>query len=132
VPKKANGTKQPPDLVQIVYVSCAAPGLTEADLDAIAECSRVRNAAAGLTGLLLHQGTSFYGVLEGPRRRVFQRMEAVIADRRHSGLRILREEPIDSRRFANWSFGLLPRPGKPDGDLARPEEFIRSFARRLK
>ena len=37
----------------------------------------------------------------------------IIADRRHSGLRILREEPIDSRRFANWSFGLLPGRGSP-------------------
>ncbi len=93
--------------MQLVYVSSAAPGLTPYDLEAIAASARARNAAAGLTGLLLHQGGSFYGVLEGPRSRVFQRMEAIIIDRRHAGLRILREERVAARRFANWELRRL-------------------------
>jgi hypothetical protein len=116
--------------VQLVYVSCAASGLTPDDLEAIAAVSRARNAAAGLTGLLLHQGGSFYGVLEGPRTRVFQRMEAIITDRRHAGLRILREEPVAARRFASWSFGTLPVPARHD-DRDRSEHFIWSLAKRL-
>jgi hypothetical protein len=114
--------------VQLVYVSSAAPGLTAADLEAIANASRARNAAGGLTGLLLHQGNSFYGVLEGPRPRVFRRMEAIITDRRHAGVRILREERVAVRRFANWSFGALPagREGAED-----PEAFIWTLASRL-
>ena len=107
----------------------AAPTLCEADLDAIAAVSRARNAAAGLTGLLLHQGDRFYGVLEGTQRRVFRRMETIITDRRHSALRILREEPIASRRFDNWSFGILPRS---DAVAAtRPEDFILNLSRRV-
>ena len=47
VPKNAHGTKQPPDLVQLVYVSCAAPTLTAADLDAIADCSRAATQPPG-------------------------------------------------------------------------------------
>jgi hypothetical protein len=116
--------------VQLVYVSSAAPGLTPDDLEAIADACRVRNAAAGLTGLLLHQGSAFCGVLEGPRTRLFRRMEAIITDRRHSGVRILREERVAARRFASWSFGALPAIARPD-ERVSPEDFIWSLARRL-
>ena len=116
--------------MQLVYVSSAAPGLTPDDLEGIAEVARARNTSTGLTGLLLHQGGSFYGVLEGPRTRVFKRMEAIITDRRHSGVRILREERIAAHRFANWSFGVLPVAAKLDIRDAS-EDFIWNLARRL-
>lgn len=123
------GTRLPAaDLLQLVYVSAAVPTLTADNLDRIAEASARRNESAGLTGLLLHQGASFYGVLEGPRRRVFQRMEVIITDRRHFALRILRETPILCRRFENWSFGTLPRTTETVGE---PEDFIRVLSRRL-
>jgi hypothetical protein len=99
------------DLIQLVYVSTAAPGLTADDLDAIAAASAARNAAAGITGLLIHQGDVFSGTLEGPERRVLARMEVIIRDPRHSRVRVLREAPISCRRFENWSFGSLPEAG---------------------
>ena len=117
--------------MQLVYVSSALPSLSAEDLDAIAAASRARNDAAGLTGLLLHQGRRFCGVLEGTERRVFGCMERIITDRRHFGLRILREEPITSRRFENWTFGMLP-PVKSTADSAgTPEEFIWKLSQRL-
>ena len=78
------------------------------DLDAIAavlarpQRSRRPDRAAAASG------ESFYGVLEGPRRRVFQRMEAIIADRRHARLAHPPRGADRPRRFENWSFGLLP------------------------
>jgi hypothetical protein len=116
--------------VRLVYVSTAAPGLSGRDLEQIAAVGGKRNAAAGLTGLLLHSGACFYGILEGPSRRVFSRMEAIIADRRHSGVRVLREETIASRRFENWSFSSLPAIGR--GPSETSEEFIWNLARRLR
>jgi hypothetical protein len=82
--------------------------MTQAELEALAENSRDRSGAARLTGLLLQHGEHFYGILEGPRRRVFQRIEEIIAEQGQRGVRILREEPIRTRRFANWSSGVLP------------------------
>jgi hypothetical protein len=117
------------DLIQLVYMSAAAPGLTPADLDAIACSSRARNKAAGITGLLLHQGDAFYGTLEGPERRVLQRMEVIIRDPRHSCVRVLREAAVPGRRFDNWSFGALPE-GQDGGE--RGESFIWSLARGLR
>jgi hypothetical protein len=124
------GRKTERDLVQLVFVSSADPGLTSADLDAIATVSRARNTAAGLTGFLLYQGDSFYCVLEGPRHRVFQRMETIICDRRHSRVEILREDSVTNRRFDNWSFGILPK-GQRSPTAGHPEAFIRSLAARL-
>ena len=116
--------------MQLVFVSSAAPGLTAADLDAIAGRARARNEAAGITGLLLHRDPYFYGVLEGGRRQVFARMEEIITDRRHSRLRILREEGIRSRRFDNWSFGALP--ASSHRSVTAPEDFIWNLSQRLK
>jgi len=116
------------DLVQIVYVSTAATTAPEAVTD-VAERSRRSNEARGLTGLKVHHGRHFYAILEGPRRKVFDRIEEIIGERAEQELRILREEPIEHRRFANWSFGTLP-PTVTVGD--RPDEFLRRFCRSLR
>jgi Sensors of blue-light using FAD len=117
-------------LVQLVYVSTSAAQLAAEELNAIARLSQENNSAGGLTGLLLHQGGHFYGVLEGPRRRVFACMEKIITDARHSRLRILREQSVSSRRFENWSFAVLPSSSKDP--VAAPVEFIWNLSRRLK
>jgi Sensors of blue-light using FAD len=129
-PIAGTGKTADADLVQLVYVSAAAEHLSADELDAIARQSQENNAVWGLTGLLLHQAAHFYGVLEGPRRRVFARMEKIITDRRHSRLRILREQSIPARRFDNWSFSRLPAPSRTTA--AAPAEFIWHLSRRLK
>ena len=116
------------DLIQLVYVSSAGPRLTQDDLDAIASSSARHNAAEGITGLLLHQGDVFSGTLEGPERRVLQRMEVIIRDPRHASVRVLREACIATRRFDNWSFGSLPDGGQGG---RQGERLILSLARGL-
>jgi hypothetical protein len=116
------------DLVQIVYVSVAAAALTEMELTEMAARARVRTDAARLTGLLLHRDSYFYAILEGPRRRVLQRIEEIVAGRDERSLRILREEPIATRRFANWSFGRLP---DSTIELGGPDAFLQRFCEAL-
>ena len=117
------------DLVRLIYVSAAAPALTAADLEAIAARSARRNRLANVTGLLLHQGEGFFGVLEGPRRQLFARMERIITDPRHARVDILFEAPADDRRFATWSFGVLP--DSAEQKLAA-EQFVRSLGSRMR
>jgi Sensors of blue-light using FAD len=111
----------------------ARSGLSCGELDAIAASSARNNAALGLTGILVHQGRCFGGVLEGPRRAVFERMEAIAVDPRHEEVRILREKAIRRRRFDNWSFAALPAPApRPDTQAGgSADTFIASLARRL-
>ena len=117
--------------MQIIYVSEALPILTRSDLNALAAQAAINNAADGLTGLLLHQPPRFFGVLEGPCARLLARMEKVATDRRHRGLRILREVPVRRRRFQNWTFGTLPAPADGVSNEEASAAFIRTLSRRL-
>lgn len=118
-----------PTLVQLVFTSAGGAPLGPDELQAFASELARANARAGLTGLLLQQGDSFYGVLEGAERRLFARIERLIVDPRLGRVRVLKEEAIASRRFGNWSFGTLP-PLQAPSDAA--EAFILSLARRLR
>jgi hypothetical protein len=118
---------RPKALIQLVYASVASRLLGQAELEAIAARSAARNAESDITGLLLHQDGHFYGVMEGPQSRVFRRMEAIITDRRHSGVRILREVPITERRFESWSFGVLPLMSGHGAES--PESFVLNLSR---
>lgn len=118
-------------MLRLVYVSAAARALDDADLEAIARTSERNNQALGLTGLLLFGGSNFHAVLEGASRRVLARMERIIIDPRHRSLRILREEEIAAARFANWSFGHVPRPAGLRGATDDLEAFILGLAGRF-
>jgi Sensors of blue-light using FAD len=123
-PINARRTRKDRDLVQIAYVSIAAVPLSPAELEAMAAEAEQCNAAARVTGLLLHHGIYFYAILEGPRRRVLGRIEDIIAERKERELRILREESVSRRRFENWTFGVLPASLQL---AAGPSEFLREF-----
>jgi len=115
----------------LIYVSEAAGDLTTTDLDTIARQSRDNNHAYRLTGFLLYQRPRFYAVLEGPRDVLFARMELIATDARHVRLRVLREDPVPTRRFLNWSFGHLPETAQDMGNSDPPAEFLRTLSRRL-
>lgn len=119
-------------LMQIVYVSAAARGLTDDRIDRIRVSSERNNARLGITGLLLHQGASFYAVLEGGRRNLFRLMETIITDPRHRDVLILRECDVARRRFDNWSFASIPRGGSGQIDRIASDEFIHTLSKRLK
>lgn len=119
------------DLMRLVYLSKARDAITTEALGNIETSSQSNNLAAGITGLLIVQGGHFYGIMEGPRKRILQRMEVIITDARHSGLRILREEAIEARRFANWSFGRLPDEPQRRLGTTQPGSFIFDLSRRL-
>lgn len=96
------------------YVSCAAPALTHAQLDAIQQASQCRNSQHGLTGMLLYSGRHFAQVLEGPAQPLGAVMTSILADARHRQVRILARAPLAQRRFGTWSMGYVHGMGKAD------------------
>lgn len=132
-PEAEAGEEEPEvgaELVRLVYVSAATRPLDEGELAGIAAAAARGNAAHGVTGLLLHGGGRFYGLLEGEERRVFGRMERIVADPRHRAVQVLREEAIAARRFAGWSFGPLPEAAGAVEDLVALDRFLLGAARR--
>lgn len=130
--KNASRRRVERDLVRIAYISTARAGLTGPDVEAIAAAARTNNERDGLTGLLICQNARFYGILEGPRRRVFACMERIVIDPRHGGVEIILETAIESRRFASWVLSSLPGEASAVGAALSGDAFMRNLTRRLR
>jgi hypothetical protein len=86
-----------------VYTSRVARQVRFADAEAIAEAAAVRNARDGLTGLLLYTPSHFIQVLEGDPAALRSTLARIAKDVRHSDLRIIDDDEVESREFAAWA-----------------------------
>ena len=77
------------------------------DLRAIAEASERNNAAAGLTGVLIHLDGVFFQVLEGQRSNISALLRRIIQDPRHSDFTICLSSDIEQRHFQNVPMKLI-------------------------
>jgi hypothetical protein len=62
-----------------------------------------RNADLGVTGALVSTTDYFAQILEGPAAAIAELMDSIHHDSRHTDVTVLREAPIQRRRFADWS-----------------------------
>jgi len=92
-------------LVQIIYVSSAAPELNEEALADLLAKSRARNEARGITGLLLHVDGNLIHIIEGEERAVSNLFEKIKRDSRHRGILLLSRRPIKKRDFPDYQMG---------------------------
>ncbi|MBL8696821.1 MAG: BLUF domain-containing protein [Alphaproteobacteria bacterium] len=130
-------------LLQLVYLSTAARLMSDSELATLLDVSRERNAAAGLTGMLLYADGQFMQALEGPAEPLISTYGRIRRDPRHRSLIEMLRQGVPDRSFADWSMGfrrgarrdLDALPGysdfldRPDGsagaDVARA--FLHSF-----
>ncbi len=61
------------------------------------------NTAAGISGLLLHEGGNFMQLLEGPEKAIKALMVKISRDPRHEGIITLLQGPLKEREFPEWS-----------------------------
>lgn len=99
----------------LIYTSLSTQPLSVPALQALVRRARERNAAAGITGLLLYLDDAFLQVLEGRREAVHALYGEIIRDRRHTGAYVLLDTPIRQRSFGDWSMGYA---GVTRADLA--------------
>lgn len=92
-------------LVQLIYASRASPSLDEQAIPALLETSRRRNAAAGITGMLLYVEGSFFQVLEGEAASVAETFARIHNDACHGRVTQIISEPIFERAFTDWTMG---------------------------
>jgi hypothetical protein len=90
-------------LHQIIYTSHAARLMSGEELVRLLEHSRSANAAAGITGLLLHADGSFMQAIEGDPAAVHALFERIKRDPTHGGIILICDEPITQRSYADWS-----------------------------
>lgn len=92
-------------LVRLIYASRAAGNITADALMPIMKGSRTRNAAAGITGVLVFSDGVFLQLLEGGRNAVSALYNRIACDERHHDVVLLAYDEVDERRFAGWSMG---------------------------
>ena len=129
-------------MLQITYISTARPEFPATAIDEILAASRRKNAAAGVTGLLLYDGYRFLQALEGEAAAVTKVYEHIKADPRHRAIVLLSSREISERAFGNWAMAaqrVAIASGSTVPDLvdrlteevadASTRELFRSFAR---
>lgn len=92
-------------LISLVYTSTASTPFRETALAHLLDQARSLNGARDITGMLLYRGERFIQVLEGPADVVRRLARTIGRDARHRDMRILMDEPIDERRFDDWTMG---------------------------
>lgn len=101
-------------LMQLVYVSRAPTAMSESELRELASTSARKNAAHGITGLLLYSHTNFLQLIEGDEPDIDALYRKILADPRHTEVELLLKSPAPQRLFEKWNMGLinLDLPGR--------------------
>jgi hypothetical protein len=102
------------DLREILYVSQLAPGQPADIVGRIVSQARSRNAANGISGLLVFDGFRFCQHFEGPREAVRALMARLEQDPRHTDLLVLFEGRLNERRYPRFEVGLAEVDDRDD------------------
>lgn len=86
-------------MFRVVYTSQLDPSVGRAEVEAIIQQARARNAQAGVTGVWLMRGRDCLSALEGPPDQVRDTAERIWDDKRHSDFRIRDMRPTMRRKF---------------------------------
>ncbi|KAB7766501.1 BLUF domain-containing protein [Xanthomonas maliensis] len=103
-------THQP--LHALAYISVPRRPFSIAELDELVVRASARNALLQVTGVLLHDGQTFFQYLEGPRDGVDEVYARVQRATRHRIQAEVFREPVASRYFGHWHMaGRKAEPG---------------------
>src|SRR5205814_3508740 len=92
-------------LVRLIYASRANEPLSTDALSSMMKSSSDHNAAAGITGVLVHSDGIFLQLLEGGRNAVNAVYNRITQDKRHHDVVLLSYDEVPERRFAGWAMG---------------------------
>jgi len=85
------------------YVSTAREGLDVPDLDALLADATAFNRMAGVTGVLMFDGSRFLQYLEGPRDGLASVHARILNARRHACITELAAGALQARWFPRWT-----------------------------
>ena len=94
-------------MIRLLYISQAAPAISDEQVQDILKSSKRNNPDSGITGVLLHGGSVFMQILEGPEQAVLRQYVKILDDRRHGDCQLVHISPANDRIFDKWSMGLI-------------------------
>lgn len=103
------------------YVSTAREGLDVPELDALLADATLFNRMAGVTGVLMFDGSRFLQYIEGPRDGVASVHARILNARRHGSIKELAAGELQARWFPRWTMAnCMVEPGVLDSIVAAP------------
>ena len=109
-------------LVRLVYASYANAAMSDEDIEAILEKSKVNNSAKNISGVLMYSDRYFFQCLEGERKDVNRTYLRIATDPRHSRCMQVEYSQIDARLFSSWSMEYVAFKGIADDMIAKYSE----------
>jgi len=91
------------DLIHVIYVSSAAPDISEHDTVKFLNEARKANRKNDVSGMMLYIGGCFLQLLEGEAVKVDIVRGTIFQDKRE--MRMVLREPIAEREFPEWTMG---------------------------
>jgi hypothetical protein len=91
------------DLIHVIYVSSAAPDISEHDTVKFLNEARKANRKNDVSGMMLYIGGCFLQLLEGEAAKVDIVCRTIFRDKRE--MRMVLREPISEREFPEWTMG---------------------------
>lgn len=99
------------DLYRLIYLSrnkiTASDEIIHKEIEQILAISRQHNSAARITGALMFNKKCFAQILEGSHDSIQETFERIQCDPRHSNVVVLSFEPVQTRRFTQWSMAYI-------------------------
>jgi len=91
----------------VTYTSLSRLDPKSFDLEDLHASAAAQNVSAGVTGMLVFNGTHFLHILEGVEAAVDALLERISVDPRHSGFEIRDRQKITERSFPDWPLALV-------------------------
>lgn len=91
------------NLIHVVYLCSAVPGVSEHDTLRFLNQARTANRKHDVSGMMLYIGGCFLQVLEGEAAMVDRVCSTIFRDKRN--MRMILREPIAEREFPEWTMG---------------------------
>jgi hypothetical protein len=115
---------------RIKYASQFASDLGSPEIEDIAARAAARNAALGITGILMSSGRLFFQVIEGPERAIDDLFASIGTDPRHRDVLLLSEETVAERAFPDWAMKKIDLGADADERLAGARRMLEDIIER--
>jgi Sensors of blue-light using FAD len=94
-------------MLQLIYASAAVKPFSPDELKKLLDAARAKNASLGISGMLLYHAGSFLQALEGPDDAVNLLFKGIEKDPRHTNVRLLFRDGVETSEFQDWSMGFV-------------------------
>ena len=94
-----------PDLYRLAYFSSALQKFSKPQLLELLSKAREKNAALGITGMLLYKDGNLMQMIEGEEAPLHSLFKSISSDVRHHQILVIFDEPVKERLFADWTMG---------------------------